>query len=379
MGDHITGSVGIVNPSAKWRIGKSIGNRASDQQTIIRLLAKIPASKGGKKEQWEGQLPPPGGDGLCLKELGDAIWDFQSHWKAAGVFKNIDGVVDPGGNTIRVMNTLLLAASVKPTGPNTPMPPNTTDLTEVIKKLRGLFPSPTRWTLTNAPGISAGFIASASIGQLDVKEDGAAGEKHLTYASGGMEMGWSPEGSSPVTFSASTRDMWSATSIKALSGMGRIFSRLGRNLTFDDMTGPLAILGITGAAPMKFYTDVADAMGGKMIQGLSFNVFMLGITPGGESALQRLTSVGNIGAGMMAAVKDCKAICMSAGEVLGVDLSIGVTIGAATGFFSKWDFLDQVQNNEAKAAYDAGKKTVTDTLNKAKDDAWNKIKDWSPF
>lgn len=377
MGDHISGSVGIVNPSAKWRTGKAPGNKTSDQQIVIRTLAKIPGSKGGKKEEWAGGLPAPGGDGLCLRPLADAIWDFQSHWKAAGVFKNIDGVVDPGGNTLRVLNTLVLADSVKATGPNTPMPANTTDLTRLAKELRSLFPSPSRWTLTNAPGISAGFVASLSVGQLDVKEDGAAAERHLTYASGGMEMGWSPEGNSPVTFSASTRDMWSATSIKALSGMGRIFTRLP-SLTFDDMCGPLAIVGITGAAPMKFYTDIGDAMGQKVIQGLSFSVFLLGISPGGKDILSRLPST-NMMSGMMMAVRDCKAICMSAGEVLGLDISIGVTIGAATGMFGKMEFFDQVQNTEANKKYEAAKKTVTDTLTKAGEDAWSKVKGWSPF
>jgi hypothetical protein len=349
-----------------------------NQQVIIRLLARIPSSQGGMSDDWSSH-PTPGADGICAPALADAIWKFQQHWKANGTFKNIDGVVDPGGNTLRVMNTLIMGADVRNAGgASGQLPPGATNLTNLVQAIRSACPVPSKWTLTNAPGIGAGFIASGQIGQLDVKEDGARDEQHLTFASGGVEMGWSPEGTSPVTFSASTRDMWSATSIKALSGMGRIFSRFP-SLSFDDMTGPIAVVGITGAAPMAFFTDVGAALGGKMIQGLSFSVFLLGINPSASDALSRLPS-SNLTSGMMSAVRNCKAICMSAGEVMGVDLSIGLTIGYATGIFGKWDFLDQVQNNEAANAYNGAKKTVTDTVtnaaNNVVDNFSSYIKDW---
>jgi len=80
-------------------------NSNDDQQKVITLLSAIPLYYGGKKEDWE--VPPLAGPtGVCPKILADAIWDFQSWWKRVGVFKNIDGVVDPGGNTLRQLNFL---------------------------------------------------------------------------------------------------------------------------------------------------------------------------------------------------------------------------------------------------------------------------------
>ena len=91
------------------------------------------------KEEW-GNPPNAAVDGMCAPALGDAIWKFQSFWKANGTFKNIDGVVDPNGNTLRVLNTLVLGAEVKAAGPNSLPPANTTNLNKMIEALRGAFP-----------------------------------------------------------------------------------------------------------------------------------------------------------------------------------------------------------------------------------------------
>jgi hypothetical protein len=83
----------------------NVTNTSTDKETIIGLLASIPSTQGGKAEEW-GVPPPPGPSGQCSKILADAIWTFQDHWKRAGIFRNIDGVVDPGGNTLRQLNAL---------------------------------------------------------------------------------------------------------------------------------------------------------------------------------------------------------------------------------------------------------------------------------
>ena len=83
----------------------NVMNNSDDQQKEISLLSQIPSFFGGKKEDWE--VPPlAGAHGACPKFLADAIWDFQSWWKRVGIFHNIDGVVDPGGNTLRQLNFL---------------------------------------------------------------------------------------------------------------------------------------------------------------------------------------------------------------------------------------------------------------------------------
>lgn len=95
----ITGPVG-----RRWRQA-NVRNAAADQATIIRLLASIPAGDGGQLEAWA--IPPAAGpDGACPPELAEAIWAFQVHWRDRGVFKVIDGVVDPGMNTLAKLNAL---------------------------------------------------------------------------------------------------------------------------------------------------------------------------------------------------------------------------------------------------------------------------------
>lgn len=100
----LDGPVGL-----RGRVAK-VKNSNNDQQKVISLLSDIPFAQGGKKDDWE--VPPLAGpDGVCPQILASAIWDFQSWWKLAGLFKNIDGVVDPGGNTLRYLN--IFAASAK--------------------------------------------------------------------------------------------------------------------------------------------------------------------------------------------------------------------------------------------------------------------------
>ena len=100
---------------------QNVRNNASDQDKVIKLLAKIPKAQGGKKEEW-ATVPLTGADGACPSFVSDAIWDFQVFWKNKGHFHNIDGVVDPKMNTLAQMN--LLAAGVTPPapppGPHTP-------------------------------------------------------------------------------------------------------------------------------------------------------------------------------------------------------------------------------------------------------------------
>ncbi|MEJ1157384.1 hypothetical protein [Prosthecomicrobium sp. N25] len=117
MGDPIAldGPVGL-----RFRT-QNVANTNIDQQRVIYLLASIPSSEGGMGDEWAVQ-PLAGPDRQCPKHVADAIWKFQSFWKARGVFRHIDGVVDPGMNTLRQMNKL--AGNAVPPGPapNAPDP-----------------------------------------------------------------------------------------------------------------------------------------------------------------------------------------------------------------------------------------------------------------
>jgi hypothetical protein len=98
-GVTLDGPVGL-----RWRT-QNVKNYSRDQTKIIDLLKQIPASDGGKKEEW-ATAPLAGADGKCPKLLADAIWDFQKHWKSKGQFRSIDGVVDPAMNTLAKLNAL---------------------------------------------------------------------------------------------------------------------------------------------------------------------------------------------------------------------------------------------------------------------------------
>jgi hypothetical protein len=107
MAETIEGPVGVVRPGSWWRRpDQKVTNHQRDQQKIIGLLSKISVNDGGKRETWSAP-PLAGADGMCASSLADGIWDFQVHWKTKGKFKNIDGIVDPKGNTLNQMNVLV--------------------------------------------------------------------------------------------------------------------------------------------------------------------------------------------------------------------------------------------------------------------------------
>lgn len=113
---HLDGPVG-----RRWN-QVNVRNAQQDQKQLIDLFSRIPESNGGKKEAW----PVPilaGASGDCSPYLLSAIWDFQKHWQARGVFKNIDGVVDPRGHTLFRLNLLAGGGCSPPASqPHIPQP-----------------------------------------------------------------------------------------------------------------------------------------------------------------------------------------------------------------------------------------------------------------
>lgn len=103
---YVPNTFGLSGPVGT-STSRRIMNADADQKLVIELLAGISAADGGKREEWRIR-PLAGPAGTCSPILADAIWAFQSFWQKKGVFRNIDGVVDPGGNTIKKMTELLL-------------------------------------------------------------------------------------------------------------------------------------------------------------------------------------------------------------------------------------------------------------------------------
>ena len=126
MPTSIDGPVGLRNRA------QQVANFERDQEKIKSLLVSIPESQGGKKEKWTAMPPLLGPDGNCTKQLADAIWEFQSFWKARGGLQVADGVVDPGKNSIRKMNEL---AAGTPVAPVPPAPPAISPLMQRVHNL----------------------------------------------------------------------------------------------------------------------------------------------------------------------------------------------------------------------------------------------------
>ena len=91
---NLRGPVGLRGRTA------NVANYTDDQSTIISLLFQIPQSDGGKGGVWVAE-PLAGPNGQISKMVAEAIWEFQDFWLKKGVFHHIDGVVDPGGNTLK--------------------------------------------------------------------------------------------------------------------------------------------------------------------------------------------------------------------------------------------------------------------------------------
>lgn len=108
----LSGPVGIRNGVAQ------VQNSPVDQGRIIRLLWAIDPGNAGMK----GISNPPaaGGPRRCNAELAGAIAAFQAFWTQRGDLTVADGVVDPGGRTLRKLDALANGAGPAPAPPIDP-------------------------------------------------------------------------------------------------------------------------------------------------------------------------------------------------------------------------------------------------------------------
>ena len=137
-----------------------VKNASADQQAVIDLLTAISVADGGKKEVW-GAPPLAGPSGQCPRFLAEAIWEFQDFWRSKGVFRNIDGVVDPGGNTYKHMIGLARRGGG---GRAIPVDPPNKEAEGLLGTLAGLLrPRPSNLTIG---GAVIGITNKASAGML---------------------------------------------------------------------------------------------------------------------------------------------------------------------------------------------------------------------
>ncbi|RHW16471.1 hypothetical protein D1610_15330 [Sphingomonas gilva] len=162
--------VQLAGPVGLRYNAQNVLNHADDQRKVIDLLSSIADGDGGKQQSW-GAPPLTGSTGACPRFLTDAIWDFQRHWKSKGRFRNIDGVVDPGGNTLKMLNLLSSGIPPSPEPDRPPIPPNRTHVR-----------IPGTWQVTNM--WSSGLGEVGLIGSVAVEVTPPDEKKFIVYGAG---------------------------------------------------------------------------------------------------------------------------------------------------------------------------------------------------
>ena len=274
---HLDGPVGH-----RWN-QVNVKNTQQDQERVIGLLSSIGSADGGKKEAWPSPILA-GGNGQCTPYLLSAIWDFQKHWKQRGVFKNIDGVVDPGGHTLLRLN-LLAGGGAPPPGPE-PEP-----FKPIIRNERvaGTFQVTNVWSLNLGEG-GMGGLARVEVTQPDGKK--------FEMRGGGLGFGYSID---PISYAKALKEglkalnpMFDAAEI-ALKPILELLAR-GVGFSIGDyfqlLGGSLSSLtkGVLVANPINKYVGRPTAVSRYMITeagNANFAIASLGggVGAGGECGL----------------------------------------------------------------------------------------------
>ena len=88
------------------RKGLQQTNKTGDQEKIMDLLNQVPYEFGGGKRPEGARMFRAPVNGYCAPDLHSAILEFQKKYASNGTGIYADGVVDPKGNTIRLMSEL---------------------------------------------------------------------------------------------------------------------------------------------------------------------------------------------------------------------------------------------------------------------------------
>jgi hypothetical protein len=89
-------------------------NRGQDQSFVFAMLKAIPGTQGGAREKLAGESVPIYGNGRCEHFLYELILQFQN---TVAALRSKDGVVDPGGETLKQMMKLAGVVGPLPPGP----------------------------------------------------------------------------------------------------------------------------------------------------------------------------------------------------------------------------------------------------------------------
>ncbi len=175
-------------------------------------------------------------------------------------------------------------------------------LEEVLSGLVS-FSDSTPWKFTSSAGGSGGvLVIGASGGKLWLERPGE--KQELWFGVIGASVG-----PSPVTGSYSTPSMWS-------TGVGGIRQRGGKGeLTFEDMRGPMVILGGAAIVPASPIPIPAGGSASIIFMNVPYGVMAAGIY---------MPPVALAGA-----VSQARAVGVMVGEFRGLDASVGLLLGYA--------------------------------------------------
>ena len=131
----LNGPVGVRNRT------QQVNNAVGDQAKIIALLSLITPANGGKLGVWTPPLPDP--SRRCPPLLAEAIRSFQEVWRTRGELRTVDGVIDPGGGSLRKLDALVGSGVLVGPGGIDPSiirfrqtnPQSRTDVRSVIQKV----------------------------------------------------------------------------------------------------------------------------------------------------------------------------------------------------------------------------------------------------
>lgn len=297
----------------------TVTNSSTDQETIIGLLASIPSTQGGKAEEW-GVPPLPGPSGQCSKLLADAIWGFQDHWKKAGLFRHIDGVVDPGGNTLKQMNKLAASSGRSLVIPIDPRPNKGPNFLQALSsKVKG---RPTNWEIFGSASISlsadiVGVPAAITGGQMKLTNVLNPGSV-VPLLIGGMGISLGPI---PFGVEVAPSDLPSIGTTKILAGP----RTTSPTLQIEDLVGPCVILGISAGMSrgMDGNARPVDYIGGN-VTAIMFNTGSNSSNASLISSIANTSNAAGPAAMLLNAFNSCKAFGCVAGRFVG--LSVGLTV-----------------------------------------------------
>jgi hypothetical protein len=308
---QITARVGLLHRR------QQVTNHMVDQQTVADLLAHIPQHAGGTLGLWPPHVLFLGSPGQCTGELGMAIWAFQERWQRTGELRVVDGVVDPGGSTLKALNTVAALHGYRPA----PLPDMALPKISFGQRLQRF---PGTWQVSGVGSMSVG--EGGQVGSVSVEITEPSGQRFtLDGVGAGVGVGIDPIGVKKLLARtveeaalATGRELLKMVGTSVLFSVGDYLQAIG--IPLSSMTGGRIVLNSLrlGHAPLSRYL----LTGGSARQPFIIAAAGVSFIGGGEAGIMGFGPL----AGLGLPFADAIALYGSAGVTLKAQASAGVMI-----------------------------------------------------